>query len=353
MKGKETSVFRVGATYIGTVVGAGFASGQEVLQFFGYFGVRGIWGIALATLLFAFYGLLILELGMRLDAKSHLPVIRYVGGRWLGGAIDIVITFFLFGALTAMVAGSGAIFAEQFGLSRVLGNLAMALAAVLTVLFGIHGVITAISMVVPLLVMAVVGISLATLVAHPFTPETLVWAEAARAAVPTWPLSALVYVSYNIIIAVAVLAPMGRVAQSRQVIRGGAFFGGVGLGIGALAIHLAILASLPGAARFEIPMIYIAGRLSPLLQGLYSIVLLTEVYTTAVGNLYGFAARLASPESKAFQLVTMASGIAAFFAGRLGFTTLVRSLYPAVGYAGLLFIAGLTFSWVREGLGRR
>ncbi|EGD49885.1 hypothetical protein TheetDRAFT_3307 [Thermoanaerobacter ethanolicus JW 200] len=30
---KEISAFKVAATYIGTVVGAGFASGQEILQF--------------------------------------------------------------------------------------------------------------------------------------------------------------------------------------------------------------------------------------------------------------------------------------------------------------------------------
>ena len=35
--------------FIGVVVGAGFASGQEAMQFFVAFGKWGLWGIALAA----------------------------------------------------------------------------------------------------------------------------------------------------------------------------------------------------------------------------------------------------------------------------------------------------------------
>ena len=34
MENKKVTILKVAATYIGTVVGAGFASGQETLQFF-------------------------------------------------------------------------------------------------------------------------------------------------------------------------------------------------------------------------------------------------------------------------------------------------------------------------------
>jgi len=38
----------------------------------------------------------------------------------------------------------------------------------------------------------------------------------------------------------------------------------------------------------EIPMIYLAGSLSYILQIVYALVLIGEIYTTAVGSLYGF-----------------------------------------------------------------
>ncbi|TLN12303.1 hypothetical protein FDZ74_10195, partial [bacterium] len=331
----QINVFHVAATYIGTVVGAGFASGQEVLQFFGYFGLNGVWALILTTLLFVFFGWIILDLGMSLQATSHLPVIRHAGGRWVGTAVDYVITFFLFGALTAMAAGAGAIFAEQFGLPAVIGNAVMVLAAVLTVMMGLGGVVTAISIVVPVLLAAVIGISLWTLLTAPFNPAAAA-ALPGKAAVPFWPLSAVVYVSYNIVMAVAVLAPMGAQVEARETLKKGAVFGGIGLGIGALAILLALFANLPQAARFQIPMVYIAGRFAPAVQYIYSLVLFAEIYTTAVGNLYGFVARITDAEAPRARMYIIGTGILAFLASQLGFTTLVRFLYPSVGYAGLL-----------------
>ncbi|PKM87374.1 MAG: hypothetical protein CVU87_09755, partial [Firmicutes bacterium HGW-Firmicutes-12] len=115
-KGKKITAWKVAATYIGTVVGAGFASGQEVLQYFGYFGYGGILGLVIAGILFYYFGKQILILGKKLKAESHVPIIYYAGGKRIGKLLDYIITFFLFGAVTTMAAGAGAIFQEQFNL---------------------------------------------------------------------------------------------------------------------------------------------------------------------------------------------------------------------------------------------
>ncbi|MDD2497211.1 MAG: hypothetical protein PHY90_03610, partial [Desulfitobacteriaceae bacterium] len=133
---KKLSAITVAMAYIGTVVGAGFASGQEVLQFFGFFGFWGLAGLMLAMVLFSYFGYLILKLGDELDADSHLPIIKHAGGKWIGGIIDYVIIFFLFGALAVMGAGAGALFSEQFGLPNFLGSVILIGVSLFTVLLG-------------------------------------------------------------------------------------------------------------------------------------------------------------------------------------------------------------------------
>ena len=135
---KNLSVYTIAAAYIGTVVGAGFATGQEVLQFFGFFGKWGIAGAALSALVFMFYGVIILDLGHRLQAKSYLPIIQEFAGKRLSQLIDYIILFFLFGMVVTMNAGSGAIFTEQFHLPAVWATFLMAVLTFTTVILGVR-----------------------------------------------------------------------------------------------------------------------------------------------------------------------------------------------------------------------
>lgn len=349
MSKKKISTFKVASAYIGTVVGAGFASGQEVLQFFGFFGLWGLSGLILATGFFVYFGYLIIKLGAKLNADSHLPVIKHAGGKWIGAIIDYVITFFLFGALTVMAAGAGALFSEQLGLPKFWGSLLLVASTLGTVLLGLNGVISAISFVVPVLlvsVLAVCGYVLLSMGIPAGASQAAI--NEGTPAVPFWPLAALVYVSYNLVVAVAVLAPMGKEAADLKTIKKGALLGGLGLGLGAVAILVAMLTSMPQAAGYELPMIFVAGQISPLIRIGYAIILYLEIYTTAVGSLYGFSARFAKPQSKELKMLAAGASAAALAAAQFGFTTLVRILFPLVGYAGILMLGGLVYQQLKS-----
>ncbi|HBT48846.1 MAG: hypothetical protein XD49_0570 [Caldanaerobacter subterraneus] len=80
MRKNSISSYKIAATYIGTVVGAGFASGQEILQFFVYHGKKGILGLLIVTLLFVFYGNAILFLGNCFRASSYKRVVFVIAG---------------------------------------------------------------------------------------------------------------------------------------------------------------------------------------------------------------------------------------------------------------------------------
>ncbi len=350
MARSKLGTLTIAAAHIGTVVGAGFASGQEVLQFFTFFGLKGILALSLAGVLFVFFGRAVLKLGNELQAATYDVIVRHATGPFVGRIVDGIITFFLFGALTAMAAGAGAIFAEQFGLPKVLGSGVMITASLVTVLSGFHGVVLAISFFVPILLLSVFGICAATLYNFPIDLAAVnQWAETVKPVIPFWPLSALAYVSYNIVLSICILAPLGARAADAGAISRGALWGGLGLFVGALAINLAILTLPSAAAQFEVPMVFIAGRFSPLVQGGYGLVLLAEIYTTAVANLYGFTARVTSPETKRFRKIAFFTAAVAFAASLLGFATLVRYLYSAVGIAGLLLLGGLTSrAWRRK-----
>ncbi len=341
---------RIAATYIGTVVGAGFASGQEILQFFTVFGPPGYAGLLTATIMFMVFGYIIMELGKKLNARSHLEITRHTGGKYIGSIIDYIITFFLFGALAAMIAGSGSLVEQQFGISSLPGSLLMTAAAVITVLTGISGVINSISVVVPFLLASAVGVSIVTVFIIPYNPGAIQAAAPQNGLIGSWLWAAVLYVSYNTVLSVSVLGALGSRTAGKKPVLYGAVLGGLGLGLGSLAINMAMMKNLDTIRVFEIPMAAIAGRISSAVQIVYIVVLIAEIYTTATGSLYGFAARVTDPEGKKSALVIIITAAAAFAASRFGFTNLVRYMYPLVGYAGILLLSVLLYSRIRLSL---
>lgn len=108
----------------------------------------------------------------------------------------------------------------------------MILLTLITVLAGINKVISSISLVAPVLVATVVVISILTISQNlPVLLANLSWSLVPRAAVPFWLLAALLYVSYNLILSIAVLAPLGARSRSENLLPG-ALLGGLGLGGG-------------------------------------------------------------------------------------------------------------------------
>lgn len=345
MKRKDgVSVFEITVTYIGTIIGAGFASGQEIFQFFVRFGPKGLYGLVLTTILFIIYGYMIMRLGRKLNASSYSQIIQYATGKHLGKVMDTLITLFLFGALTVMIAGTGALINQQYHLPHIIGNIIMVVFAVITVQRGIDGIIDSMRFVVPFLLVAVVMISIISISkTQPNTDAVIVLEN--NWLIKNWWTAAILYTSYNMIIAIAILGSLGMKANNSKTLKWGAFNGGLGIGAGSILIYITLLANIENIDKIEIPMIYAAGKISPHIQGVYAAVLIVAIFTTAVSSLYGTVKRMThNPKlkNKENTVILMVSGVA-FILSQLGFSNLVKYLYAFEGYVGIILLVGIAY----------
>ncbi|MDL4840149.1 YkvI family membrane protein [Aquibacillus rhizosphaerae] len=339
------SIFKIAATYIGTIVGAGFATGQEVLQFFTTFGVMGIWGILLSSLLFFFFGYTILVLGHKLQANSYVTVVRHANGLIIGSMIDIIITIILFGALATMIAGTGAILYEQFNIPTIIGTIFMAIITLVTVLKGLTIVVNAISYVVPFLFAFMLFVTLFSLVNNSLSQEEINFTRTLESISPNWFMSAISYTALNLIIAIAILSPLGAKTKERKTLFWGALVGGLGLGISIVAINYSIMTTIMDSSLAEVPMLTVTHNISPLLKLLFTIVLVAQIYTTAVSNLFGFVSRFSFVKNLSHKSIIILTTITALLMGQIGFSTIIHYFYPIVGYGGAILLIGLLCSW--------
>ena len=92
---KSISSLAIAFTYVGTLVGAGFASGQEIKSYFTDYGVYGIAGYCFASFLIFFLGKKIMLMCKKNNVDSYDKLISLLSNNVLGKMFDFFITVFL------------------------------------------------------------------------------------------------------------------------------------------------------------------------------------------------------------------------------------------------------------------
>ena len=343
--------FLIAMTFMSIVVGGGFASGQEVLQFFTGYGAAGTAGTLVSGLLFAFLGMQIARMSSSMKARSHKEVLISLFGKRAGLAIDLVLSFFLFGVGVVMLAGSGSIFAQQYGMPPLFGGVLLSVLVIATLCLRVRGIINLISAIMPVLLLLVLTITVYSFFTSSASLETLDVAATEVATISEgWPVShwfigALLYASFNIAVGFPMLAVIGGLTQdSRQAALGGAL-GGVGLGVLIFLLNIGLFANLEKLVGVEMPSLMLASAVSPLLAIAMSLALICMIYSTAVGMFFAFTARFAMPETRRFKIFSVIVTIIGLVLSQFGFSALIGTVYPMLGVVGLILIVALSIRW--------
>jgi uncharacterized membrane protein YkvI len=336
--------FQVAATYVGAVMGAGFASGQEIQQFFIYFERQGLAGILLSAVLFALLGWMTLDLQQRWKISSYPEFFnRLLGAVW-GKRVEYLVSALLFVGILAMLTGSGALFQQYLGLKKWAGILFTEGLMALALWHRGAGVLWINSVLIPLKFLCCFGIAvLAVLFGFPGDGEG--WVTASNPLIQNWAFSALLYVSFNITLAVVVFASLGKAVQKPGA-RLGAVVGGVALGAFALIIGVALL-RFPEVLGMEIPMVAVAGKVGDVPAFLYVMVLWLAMLTASVSNGFSLVSRMEETGKLSYGKAMMILLLAVWLLAGVRFSQIVQIAYPLFGYLGLVFLPPLFWRWLR------
>ncbi|WP_067729568.1 YkvI family membrane protein [Oceanobacillus damuensis] len=338
----------IGNAFIGIIVGAGFASGQEVLQYFTSFGLMGIIGAILATALFAYVGMLLVWLGSRTKTTSHKEVIYKISGPYLGRVIDYILIFTLFGVGVVMIAGSGSNLNQQFGIPYFVGTTVILLLILLTGMLNVNRIVSIIAGVTPFLIIFVIMISIYSFLNIDGSITALdSIAKEQPSSLPNWFISAINYVSFNTAVGASMALLMGGAEPNRKTAALGGLLGGLGIGLLIILSNLAIFAKIEDVGSLDMPMLGIVNNISPALGIIMSLVIFAMIFNTAISMFYSFVARFTKVGTSQFKLFFVVTMLIAYGASFVGFTDLVSYFYPLIGYLGLVLIAVLVVTSFR------
>ncbi len=118
------SVLKVVFVIIGTIIGAGFASGQEMYVFFFSFGKEGFFGILISSILMGgviYQALKILNKYQIKNYKEFLEILlsKNKNSR-IKNIINLLVNIFILVTFFIMIAGFGAYFEQEFSINSLI-----------------------------------------------------------------------------------------------------------------------------------------------------------------------------------------------------------------------------------------
>ena len=335
-------VLKIAGAYIAFLIGSGFATGQEILQFFATHGLIGVGGCLIFLLVGTYLAISLLLAGHRHKLHNSDEVFRFYAGPVLGAAWGWYLVVMSYSVYVVMLAGADAVLREYLGTPLGLGAGVMALAVYATLFFGLHEMVDVIGSIGPLLVVLIGLIAVTALIDAPDAiakGDAVVGSLHILRAAPNWWLSGFVYTAMCTTGLAGLLPPMGAATTSRRDLVWAGALGPLLFSVALAFCMLALLGAMPEAATRMIPMQYLAERALPALAPVFSWIVLAGIFTTAAPMLWISVVRIAEDASRRYRALAAAFSVIGYVTCiALPFDRLLNLIYPTIGWSGLLLI---------------
>ncbi len=368
MKNNLLKIFQIAAVFIGTIVGAGLASGKEITQFFTSYGYKSFFGILICGAIYILICSMFVKLSTKYNLKSYDELIKLVSPGFLGEITDIFTSFFLVSGAAIILAGSGALLNQYFGLSKWFGIIIMALFALFVLMKDTDGLIGINSIIVPSLIIVIATIfTLYILFAKDYI--SINHLKSIPYNKNNWFLSTILYSGFNILCCSGVLVPLANEFKRNLTLIWGIILGSLGLTLLCGAINLMLMLNVPYIYSYEIPLLYISHRFGNIIQIMLLCIIWFEMFSTVVSDVYSVSKMLQNLSERnkikmkfcntnslwnniISRLTYKKSVLLILFIAipisQIGFSNLIRVLYPSFGVISIIFIFQCSLFYIKE-----
>ncbi|MCT1369460.1 hypothetical protein M3701_04605 [Corynebacterium mucifaciens] len=344
--------FKVALALVGLTVGAGFASGQEVIQYFLSFGYWGIVGAAIAGITIAVFSGWVYQLGSYYLADDHSAVFKSVSRPWIAKYMDITTMFTLFCIGFVMVAGAGANLEQQFGLPTWVGSAIMVVLLLLSGLLDVDKLTSVISFITPLLIICLLAAFVITLTDMPDNVgqinEIAQTNPHASGTFDNWLVTALNYATLVMIMDTSMMLVFAGSHMNPVQAGKGGLLGGIMFAVLLLILTFVLFMNMEHVMGSDLPLLKVFDNMHPTVGVFVSIVIYLMIYNTAVGLFYALSRRLSHDKPGKFRLYYAVVVLIGFALSFIGFADLVGWVYPVLGYLGLVLAIVMGVAWFRD-----
>lgn len=348
---KTKQAIMLGLAYFSTTVGAGFASGQEALQYYISYGTWGIVGVFITFIIVPPAAMIILQYGTYLRAQSHNEVFNEMMGPWLSKVFDWFLIFAQFAIAFVMLAGAGSNLDQAFGIPTWIGSVIMVILCIAFGLLDTERVTIVLGVLTPLMVILLVGASIWSIVQGPGDyQEVETYAmETINQPLPNWFLSTVNYIGLGLFSSVAMAFLIGGTVWDNRVAGWGGLFGGVLFAGIMVLLVFGLMFRAEDIAHTPLPTLALFNQIHPAIGFVAAVMTYLMIFSTALGQLYSLGKRVAAKKPKRFPVYFISICAVAFGLSFLDFVEMVGFIFPIVGWMGLALVVVLFAAFIYQG----
>lgn len=333
------NVLKVVFVIIGTLIGAGFASGQEVYLFFFSYGMKGLIGILISSIIIGvvIYSTFNILNKYKINTYKDFLNILIPKNTKLKIIANFIINIFILITFFIMIAGFGAYFEQEIGINRLVGSLILAIITFIVFMTSIKGVVKVNELIVPILIGFIFIIGIISIKdTHILNLENYV----IRTNYTNFALSAALYSSYNSILLIPVLITLNNYVKNKKQIFYISFISAIVTILLSVIIFLLLVRVDVDISKLEMPVVYVVSNMFKILRYIYGVIILGSIFTTAISLGVSFLQNTAK-NKKGYTQIAIIMCITSVIISKFGFSNLVSLLYPIFGYLGLIQILRL------------
>ncbi|WP_205317652.1 hypothetical protein [Oceanobacillus zhaokaii] len=345
-------VIAFSGAFIAFLIGSGFATGQEIMQYFVAYGYKGIAGAIVVFLLFMYVGTSFIVTGYKHRFPKPNDIYTYYCGKAIGKFFDYFSILFIYMSFIVMIGGAGATVRQQFDIPASIGGIGLAILAGITVILGLNRIVDVIGKIGPVICIMAIILGISAIIMNPSglsTASQIIPDLDLLSASSNWLFAAGSYVGFCMLWLAAFLSTMGATAVNHKTASLGAIIGAFGFSLGIIVIALGLMANIQQVEGSLVPSLILAGNIHPSIAVIFSLTVMAAIFSTAVPLLWTVSSKIADEKSSRFKHVTIILAIIGTVVGLyIPFDRLVNIVYVVNGYVGILLLVLMIIKTIKN-----
>lgn len=259
---------------------------------------------------------------------------------------DVFSALFCYMSFVVMCGGASATASQQWNFPNGLGAVVLTVAVICTVVFGLEGMLNALSKIGPVIIVMILIVSLLTAItgaenisSNMQLIDAGTYSNVMRQVGNGNPfLSGASYGGFVILWFAAFLAEIGAKNKLEDV-NIGTILSAIFIFGTAAVCCMALIGHIESTAGADIPALVLANQISPILAQVFSIIICAGIYTSAVPLLWTGVRSIAKEGNTKYKITTILAGIlGCMIACFVPYKGLINVLYGLNGYLGFLLV---------------